>query len=248
MIKHPIFTVNKFFLLGISILVFADSHAAPDWIDEAWIREKARLSELGSKHASAWDLYTSFLNAARQRKTTDKQQPDWSGLWERNLKGSTWQFDPDVAEEQTGDGGVGIATAKLTPAYHDQYKERRRRKIEQEIDFDPIGNCRPIGFPRWFTEPFPREFIVTPSQTWLINELGNDIRRIYTDGRGHPSEYDRYPLINGDSIGFWDEDKLIVHTRDLKAGRFQRVQPDHSDQIEVVERWQKVDNENIGSS
>jgi hypothetical protein len=48
--------------------------------------------------------------------------------------------------------------------------------------------CAP-GYPRWLTEPFLREFVVTPDQTWLINEMVNDIRRIYTDGCDHTPEF-----------------------------------------------------------
>ena len=54
-----------------------------------------------------------------------------------------------------------------------------------------------------------------PDQTYLINEMMNDIRRIYTDGRDHGPKEDRYPLYNGDSIGFWDGDKLVIHTNQL---------------------------------
>ena len=46
----------------------------------------------------------------------------------------------------------------------------------------------------------------------IINEMVNDIRRIYTDGRDHVPEIDRYPLYNGDSVGFWDGAALVVDT------------------------------------
>jgi len=73
----------------------------------------------------------------------------------------------------------------------------------------------------------------------------NDIRRIYTDGRAHTPEEQRYPLYNGDSIGFWDGDRLIVHTNQLMAGQYQRTQPEYTEQVETVEIWQKVDDRNI---
>ena len=76
--------------------------------------------------------------------------------------------------------------------------------------------------PRWIVEPFLKEFVVTPGQTWLINEMQNEIRRVYTDGRDHPSEADAYPLWEGDSIGFWDGDKLVIHTSQMRAGQYQR--------------------------
>ena len=110
-----------------------------------------------------------------------------------------------------------LTTAKLTPEYQARL-EKRIEDVKQGIEWDPISTCAPPGHPRWLTEPFLREFIVTPDQTWLINEMVNDIRRIYTDGRDHVPEDDRYPLYNGDSIGFWDGDKLVIHTNQLMAG------------------------------
>jgi hypothetical protein len=117
--------------------------------------------------------------------------------------------------------------------------------VKRGIEWDPISTCAPPGHPRWLTEPFTREFIVTPKQTWLINEMVNDIRRIYTDGRDHVPEADRYPLYNGDSIGFWDGPALVVHTNQLMAGIYQRSNPDYTEQVETVEIWQKVGDNTV---
>jgi hypothetical protein len=95
------------------------------------------------------------------------------------------------------------------------------------------------------TEPFLRDFVVTPDQTYLINEMVNDIRRIYTDGRGHIPEADRYPLWNGDSIGFWDGGKLVIHTNSLRSGQYQRTQPEYTEQVETVEIWEKIDDRTL---
>ena len=95
--------------------------------------------------------------------------------------------------------------------------------------------------PRWLAEPFLREWVVTPQETYLITEQQNEIRRVYTDGRDHPKPEDAYPLWEGDSIGFWDGDKLVIHTTQMRAGQYQRIQPDYSDQVETVEVWHKTD-------
>jgi len=55
-------------------------------------------------------------------------------------------------------------------------------------------------------------------------------------------EADRYPLYDGDSIGFWDGQKLVIHTNQLQAGIYQRSQPDYTEQVETVEIWQKLDD------
>jgi hypothetical protein len=161
-----------------------------------------------------------------------KPEYDWSGIYTRT--GGGLSFDPDSPANQL--------TAKLTPAG----AEARQRKIDQLAatggEYDPISDCSPPSFPRWATEPFLHEFVVTPGQTWLVNEMVNDIRRVYTDGRAHTLELDAYPSANGDTIGFWHDGMLVAHTTYLVAGQYQRgTQPDYSDQVEVVERIRKVD-------
>lgn len=44
----------------------------------------------------------------------------------------------------------------------------------------------------------------------------------------------------GDSIGFWDGAKLVIHTNQLMARTMGRNAPEQSDKMEVVEIWQKT--------
>jgi hypothetical protein len=195
-----------------------------------------RMAALGREHRTAWDLYQALQREAgggRRLKMTNL--PDWTGVYTRARGGIT--YDPDQPQG-------GMPTARLTP----EFEERLRQRIqaaEQGIEWDPISTCSPPGHPRWLTEPFLKEFIVTPDQTWLINEMVNDIRRIYTDGREHVAEADRYPLYNGDSIGFWDGPRLVIHTNQLREGIYQRRNPDYTAQVETVEIWEKVDDKLI---
>lgn len=198
--------------------------------------DKAQLIELGREHRTAWDLYKAFeAQANGGQRLRPEQLPDWSGLYTRG--GIIFNFDPDQGTNR-------MPTAKLTPEYERRLVEKLDR-IDRGIEFDNLSNCAPPGHPRWLTEPFLREFVPTPNQTLLINEMVNDIRRVYTDGRGHIPEEDRYPLYNGDSIGFWDNGKLVFHTNQLKSGQYQRTQPEYSEQVETVEIWEKVDDRNI---
>jgi hypothetical protein len=197
---------------------------------------KERMIELGRTHKTASDLYSALKERARGgRRLTYSNLPDWSGVYTRARGGIT--YDPDQAPGMP-------PTAKLTP----EFQARLLKRIEDAnrgIEWDPISTCAPPGHPRWLTEPFLKEFVVSPDQTWLINEMVNDIRRIYTDGRGHVPEADRYPLYNGDSIGFWDEDRLVIHTNQLTEGIYQRRNPDYTNQVETVEIWQKTKPELI---
>jgi hypothetical protein len=128
---------------------------------------------------------------------------------------------------------------ELKPKYLAAY-EAKIQGIKDGKEWDRLSWCLPAGFPRWLAEPWLREFIVTPDETWMSHEQVNETRRIYTDGRGHGPEEDAMPLWLGDSIGFWAGDTLIVHTTHLKAGQYQRGNPDYSFLTSTVERVRKV--------
>jgi hypothetical protein len=215
---------------------------AVGWLDkgkdkDAWAASKAQLQAFGEQFDKAGDMY-SFLEKKADGGDTltwedmNKAEYDWSGIFTRT--GGGLSFDPEIK--------AGENSAKLTQ----EGAAARQKKIDLMAaiggEYDPISDCRPPGFPRWATEPFLHEFIVTPGQTWLVNEMVNDVRRVYTDGRPHTAPEDAYPTWNGDTIGFWDGDILVTHTTYLMEGQYQRgTQPNYSDQVEVVERWRKVD-------
>ena len=200
-------------------------------------RTKAQNAALGRQHKTAWDLYQTLKAEAKGgQRLTAAMLPDWSGVYSRPANRG-FAFDPDTPE--------GVATtAKLTPEFQAKLAKRAADK-ERGIEWDPISTCAPPGHPRWLTEPFLREFVPTPGQTLLINEMVNDIRRVYTDGRDHVPAEDRYPLYNGDSIGFWDGPSLVVHTNQLQGGIYQRQDPDYTEQVETVEIWRKADDQTI---
>jgi len=198
--------------------------------------DKAALIALGTQHRTAADLYKAFSSQANGgQRLNPARLPDWTGVYTRS--GILFNWDQDQGRNR-------MPTAKLTPEY-ERRLVTKLDNIEKGVEFDNLSNCAPPGHPRWMTEPFLRDFVITPDQTYLINEMVNDIRRIYTDGREHIAEADRYPLWNGDSIGFWDGGKLVIHTNSLRSGQYQRTQPEYSEQVETVEIWEKVDDKNL---
>jgi hypothetical protein len=193
-------------------------------------------------------MYEALRKAARGGKaltwTQVGQQPglDWSGIYTRS--GGGQQYDPDVRSPA---GPLKSAdppynSARLTPAGAAAVREKAASLFAKGgQEFDPLSNCSPPGIPRWYAEFFLREFVITPGTTWLINELSNEIHRVYTDGRAHLAEADAYASPDGDAIGFWDGDVLVVHTKYLMNGIYQRgTMPNYSDQTSVVERWHKA--------
>jgi len=198
--------------------------------------EKQKMADLGKQYASARDLYQALVTKAGGGRPMDPANvPDWSGVYTRT-RGRT-NFDPD---QKPGE----LPTTKLTPAGQASLM-KRIEMTKQGIQFDPISTCLSPGMPRRLDMPFLRDFVVTPKNTIMIAEAYNSVRRIYTDGRGHLPEEERFPTHNGDAIGIRDGNGLILHNNMLMAHYYERTQPDYTEQVETVEVWQKVDDNTL---
>jgi hypothetical protein len=185
--------------------------------------------------------YDALKKAANGGQTLAwDRMPDWSGIWSRKMEGPVFAFDPHVKPVAAMGPMYGDHSAQLTPEYQARL-EKKIADVAKGVEWDPLSACLPAGHPRWLTEPFLKEIVITPKETWWINEQQSEVRRIYTDDRGHIPADEAYPMWEGDSIGFWHDGVLTVHTNNLKAGQYQRGQPDYSDQTTTVEEIRMVD-------
>jgi hypothetical protein len=172
-------------------------------------------------------------------KLTAAQLPDWSGIW--GLDGGAFNFDPSLARDATHYGPL----SKANQAFY----EKSLKDAENGKEWDNLSYCLPAGFPRWISEGFLRDFAVTPNKVMLINEQQSEVRRVYTDGRGHRPDDEAQPLWEGDSVGFWigsgENAKLVIWTNNLKEGVYHRNGPRYSEKAETIEVMQKVDATHI---
>ncbi len=187
-------------------------------------------------YVSAEQHYNALLEDAMRRGGPTRHSltslPDWSGHW------GTENSTGEVAIVGLNSTTEGMA-ARLTPEAREVFLHDARM-WSQNHAIDPLSFCLPPNFPRWFTEYGFREHFLTPDKTLAGSEMMNQFRRIFTDGRSHPPEDWMTHEWLGYSIGFWDDDVLVVWTKGLKQGILQRNMPRQTDQMEVVERWRKV--------
>jgi hypothetical protein len=123
--------------------------------------------------------------------------PDWSGVWTPNTKD---QERRETADPIPWNRKAATEIAKLQAL---------------EDGGNPKGlfvNCLPEGMPSWMLISHnAMEFLFTPGRVSILGEMdGNRLRRIYTDGRGHPDDPD--PSFHGHSIGHWEGQTLVVDT------------------------------------
>jgi hypothetical protein len=109
-------------------------------------------------------------------------------------------------------------------------KETQIALIDNEIA-NRSKNCLPRGVPAIFSGGgHGIQLVQTPGQLVLLAESNHDWRLVPTDGRPHTKDPD--PAFNGEGVGRWEGDTLVIDTIaiDEKVGTF------HSDQEHVIER------------
>lgn len=113
-----------------------------------------------------------------------------------------------------------------------------------EVNDPVLKLCRPPGVPRIYLHPFPMEIVQTPKETLLLYEYDHTVRRVFTDGRKHTE--DITPTYMGESIGHWEGDSFVVDTIGFNDKTWlDRDGHPHSDQLHVIERFDRMDRDNM---
>ena len=212
-------------------------------------------SQIGGAAGPAREAVIKAAEAKPTPRTPDGH-PDLNGYWDTPQLPKSAHVDADGNLHigvPASNGGRGDPTAKQTlPAFHElpnppAYKPELLARVKElathEVDTDPSFHCVPLGVPR--TGP-PRQIVATPKLTVFLYQIDagigdqNDFRLIPTDGRPHRTDVD--PSYDGDSIGHWEGDTLVIDVNQLsdETWLFGGDDPGsgyfHSDATHVVER------------
>lgn len=190
-------------------------------------------------------LLSSLLRAQGQQGAAAKPVPpapprDFSGVWNQHNPRGT-----NLAESW------GKVPPSLTPWGEEQFKKSKPSNggpnlLDQTND-PVITRCLPPGVPRIYIHPFPMQISQTPKEMLMLFEYDHTVRQIFVDGRKHPSADDILPSYMGHSIGTWQgNDTLVVDTIGFNdATWLDRAGHRHSDQLHVVERFKRLDRDNL---
>ena len=126
---------------------------------------------------------------------------DITGTWFVDLDAtpSSWRFGPPYPE--------------FTEAAQVHIDASREAAERGQVYRDDIGQCWPAGMPLIMTRVWPIAMIQLPTAIYMISGFMNSLRIIYTDGRSHTPEDLVVRSFNGESIGRWEGDTLVVDTR-----------------------------------
>ncbi len=174
--------------------------------------------------AQAHDGYFGALAPENLKKPRPKPPFDMTGTWYINLRnGASFRFGPPYPEFYEP-GQTAMKEAQEARAKNVPYR-------------DSIGQCFPAGMPMIMTRVHPTSMIQLPTIVYMLFGFTNSMRFIYTDGRNFSDPDTVVYTYNGESIGHWEKDALVVHTKYLEPN-------EHyidgglpiSDQFEIVER------------
>ena len=188
---------------------------------------------------TAEEHYRFLLERARGgTQHTMQSIPMWDGLWVSGNNTMPAIFLENGTLAVAFRPGGTIKAGVLTPPYEQHFRERRAEVNQYgEQRYDRLTNCEYPGVPRWLWEPYVKEFVNLPYQSWLMNDMMNETRRVYI-GAEHVNTEGKHSAL-GDSIGFWEGDKLTIWTKWVNPADYVRGMPLTSNQFEMVETWQE---------
>lgn len=148
---------------------------------------------------SMWENVDGQLGAlARENLAQHSETPapeDFTGTWGIDL--STWQFPPPA----------------LLPEYQEMFDRAQAAAEQGQVFNNDVGLCWPPGVPFMMNRVWPVNIIQLPTSMVIISNFMNQVRWVYMDGRDHSDPDLVIPTWNGESIGHWEGDTLVVESR-----------------------------------
>jgi len=140
----------------------------------------------------------SALSLANLAKPRPKPPFDLTGMWQHDGRANKWQFVPEKFT--------------LTPEAQVHYDKGVEALKNGGVYRDDIGQCWPAGMPLIMTRVWPIAMVQLPTVIYMISHFENSVRIIYLDGRPHTDPDVVVRTFNGESIGKWEGDTLVVDT------------------------------------
>lgn len=183
------------------VLCLSPAPAGAQEADRSQPLSPERLDRMVPKHPD----YLGALAPENLRKPRPAPPFDLTGTWFVDLAEgfNKFLFGPPYPEFFEG-GREALREAPLHAARNETYR-------------DSIGQCFPPGMPMIMTRVWPHAFIQLPTAIFMISGFNNSVRTIFLDGREFSDPDLVVPGYNGESIGRWDGDTLVVESTGFKV-------------------------------
>ncbi len=218
--------------LGFALLLESQANAQ-SWVTDSVCPDDAHLA-----------FHRCALRAAGDfdpPRTVDGV-PDMQGIWRRRAAmHESLQAHPPTLDDSGGPSAVVDPANGVVPI-QDWAEAKRRYNRPAYVHHNAL--CRLSGVPVTMYMTGTYQFMQTPGAFFVQGEESHAFRTIPLDGRDHIPE--SIKLANGDSVGHWDGDTLVVETRNQNAknwldqrGRF------YTDEAVITERFTMLDANTI---
>jgi hypothetical protein len=171
-------------------------------------------------------------------------RPDLTGVWHHffgelvhSVGGNSFTL---TFAAKPGDPPRPSAKPDPLPEYKAQFVAKVKMLDKNQVKEDGALHCMPPGVPRMGP---PHQIVQTSKQAVFLyaDSTGNHWRAIPLDGRAHNADPDEEASSDGDSIGHWEGDTLVVDVTHLSSdtwladnGFF------HTAKLHVIERFRRV--------
>jgi hypothetical protein len=183
--------------------------------------------------------------ASRPTPRMTDGHPDLNGVWHHFFGIATIE---KVGDSFVVGGAFSPQSAKLyntplgdsKPEYKPEFVAKVKSLYDNQVKEDPALHCMPPGVPRLGP---PHQIVHTPKQAVFLyaDSTGNQWRVIPLDGRSHGTDPELAATYNGDSVGHWEGDTLVVDvtrlTDETWLGDNGLL---HSRKLHVTERLRRV--------
>jgi hypothetical protein len=162
---------------------------------------RAKLANMIPKH----EAYLGALAPENLAKERPAPPFNLTGTWFVDLSRAfgDFRYGPPYPEF--------IGQAKL------DFEEGQRLSAERKPYRDAIGQCFPAGIPMIMTRVWPIAMVQLPTVIYMVSNFNNSFRQIFLDGRPHSDENTVIFTYNGESLGHFEKDTLVVETRYIET-------------------------------
>ena len=136
---------------------------------------------------------------------------------------------------------------------HPQFTPKGQQIYDEYLEYaragrryrEPTAECYPAGLPRLMTRYGSLMILQQPTAIFMVSRLNNEYRPVWLDGREREPQASRDYNWNGESLGHWDGETLIVETTGftdenhlIQQGVFA------GDQLHITERISMINDGN----